>query len=513
MKRLIRLPAIFFTCLLISCDSNKSKAPPHFDYVAEELAFARPTVKSLDALPGNWPLSESVRRELNWRRAFFARDFVLLDKAINDAHERYTEGQKDDDVGGSFISSIADSQLAGIDACKDWLAAMPRSYAAHWVCGAMWNRGAWIARSGEAADKVTPIRFALMRERFLRSSSLLEKARLLSPKPVEALTILGANRFMLGEKESASASWRQAQTIMPAYSPLHETRINFALPEWGGSKEGVAKAIEDARRAGVDENKLIYFHDQFVAAPWKLSEPGAEKIYWERAIAEQPTYFRLYSLAKYFDRVNNWRDGLVAASRLIEKYPDTADAYWMRGFANEKLGNMAEAWTDYQMAAAQGHDYATQALIRAHIQGGLGLAAKNWTAVDQVCRYGAALGSSAAANCMGSMFWEGGNVGEPFRTDIAQAFAWHLFAARAGYHNSQYDLGWLLMTGRAPGVKQEQAMSNGLFWLRRAAELDHQFAKKKLQEGGYNESEVVTKEGDIFTRILEIVGPILRYIL
>jgi TPR repeat protein len=114
---------------------------------------------------------------------------------------------------------------------------------------------------------------------------------------------------------------------------------------------------------------------------------------------------------------------------------------------------------------------------------------------------------------MGSMFWEGDRVGAPFHTDVPQAFAWHLVAARAGYHNSQYDLGWLLLSGRAPGINKEQGENNGLFWLRRAAERDQQFAKKKLEEGGYAESEEVGPASDRLERVLETGRWILRHVL
>jgi hypothetical protein len=67
-----------------------------------------------------------------------------------------------------------------------------------------------------------------------------------------------------------------------------------------------------------------------------------------------------------------------------------------------------------------------------------------------------------------------------------------------------------MFTGRAPGVQPEQARSNGLFWLRRAAEQDHQFAKKKLQEGGYSEVENVGQDRGMLDRAWEMVWPILR---
>lgn len=512
MKRSILLPAFIFSFLLSACDAGKDKTPPHFDHVADALPFPSPALTPLDALSEAPALPEDAIKRLNLQRAFFARDFAVLDAAINAAHEGYVQGNAKEYEGDVFVDNLKKTQLAGIDACRDWIAAMPNSYAAHWVCGALWRNGAWVARGGEFSDKVTPIRFALMRERLAHSNTLLEKAITLSPKPVEALVLLADNHLAASDRDTAQGLLQKAEAIMPTYPGLHETRIGYLQKEWGGSPEQVEEGIAHAKKLGVDEETLLYLHDRFSARPWNMSNPGAERAYWEQAIAEQPNRYRLYGLTDYFHRMNNWRDSVPAASRLIEQNPTYAEAYWMRAAANEKLGHVPEALADYRMAAALGHDFSTQALIQAHIQGGLGLAAKDWTAIDAVCRYGAALGSAAAANCMGSMFWEGERTGGPFHTDIPQAFAWHQVAARGGYHNSQYDLGWLLLTGRAPGVKPVNAKTNGLFWLRRAAELDHQFAKKKLQEGNYSETEQVEQDPDTLEQVSKIAWQILRNI-
>jgi TPR repeat protein len=393
------------------------------------------------------------------------------------------------------------------------IAAMPQSYAAHWICGAIWRNGALIARGGDYADKVSPVRFALMRERLARSNRLLEKAVTLSPKPIEALTLLAGNRSLLGEREAANALFAQGEAIKPDDARLHGMKITFLLPEWGGSPEEVADAVQRAETLGVSGDALLSLRDEFIARPSRKSDPGAEKIYWERALAEHPNTYRLRSLLQYYRRVENWRDSIPVASALIEKDPHDAEAYELRGEANKRLGNTAAAWDDYRTAAALGSNYAIQTLIQAYLQGGLGSPAKNWPALDHVCRYGAAFGSPAAANCMASIYREGGAIGGPFHNDIPQSFAWHLLAARAGYHNSQYDLGWLLLSGRVPEVAADQARSDGLFWLRRAAEQDHQFAKRKLQEGGYAESEEVATEsggaGDWLDNGIRIVKVVL----
>ncbi len=503
MKTIMKLLAGAACCLLVSCGAER---PQHFDHAADDLPFAQPkVVASVDTFTGVPVLPDDMRHDILLRRAFFQGDFTRVDQFVSEAHNRYVQGLAAENEADLFIDSLKPTQLAGIGTCRSWLSALPDSYAANWVCGAMWKEGAWVARGGQYVDKTAPVRLALMRERIAHSNELLSKAVSLNDKPVEALVLLAANRFVLGEKETADTLLDRAKTMMPVYAPIYGTKMNFSLPEWGGSAEKVVQIMADAEKAKVDEISLLYFHDEFIVQPNRMSSPGAARTYWETAIVKKPTFDRLRALAEYFRGAENWRDGLPAASRLVEAYPGAADGYWMRGLANEKLGNIPEALADYRMAAAQGNNSALQSLIQAYVQGGLGLPKKQWNQLIEVCFYGAELGSAAAANCTASLFREGAAFGTGIRNDIPQSFAWHVQAARAGYHNSQYDLGWLLLTNRAPGVTEEQAKINGLFWLRRAAELDHQFAKKKLQENGYAEQEEIAENGLANTVVRETI--------
>jgi tetratricopeptide (TPR) repeat protein len=505
---------------LVSCGRGSKeegkKEPLRFDHVADALPFPRPVFEPLGSLSGVPEIPEKAQRTLDLRRAFFARDFARLDQAMTAAHDKYVNGLSDQPEAGSVLSSIGQTQLAGIDVCHDWLQAMPESYSAHWLCGAIWQSGAWAARGDKSASEVSQGQFLLMKERLQRSNALLEQAVKLTPKPIEVLSMLAANYYLAGDRPQANALLLRAEQIMPQNLAIYEVKLHYLLPEWGGSKEEVIAGFEQAKRNGVGANDLIYLEDEFIVRPAKISTPGAAKSYLVQAIGQHSTRYRLEQLVSNYVWLENWQEALPVANRLIDEYPDNEKGYYQRASINEKLGRISEARDDYRMAAAMGHDYSLQTLVMAHIRGGLGLPGKSFENMIELCRYGATLGSATGANCIGSLSYEGGSADVPFQKNLPQAFAWHLMGARAGHFNSQYDLGWLMYTGRGPGVESGLAKSNGTFWLRRAAENGHHYAKQKLQENSIAPSEeniVNTSEDLDVDLVMSMLYKILRIIL
>lgn len=506
-------PILILSALFLCSCVKDSEAQASWDHAADALPFPRPKLDPLHTLPGVAPLPAEAQHVLDIRRAFFAGDFARVDSTLNEAHQRYLDGRLRRSGTRAISASIQETQLAGIDACSDWLKAMPTSYAAHWLCGAVWQSGAFAIRTGKVSSEVRPIQFRLMRERMQRSNALLEKALTLTDQPLEALALLGANHYSLGNEEQAEAYLQRAETIKPAHLGIHSVRLQYVQPEWGGSQTEVLKAMERARAAGLEASDLLDLEDEFIARPWRMSTPGAARIYWEEAIRKQPTSQRLLDLTKHFVWLSNWHDALPYATRLVETYPERAEGHYLRARINANLGYIPEAREDYRMAAALGHDLALQELIMAHIRGGLGLPAKSFKDTMPLCRYGASLASAVGANCMGSMYDEAASVGLPLRRDIPQSFAWHLLGARAGHYNSQYDLGWLLYTGRGPNVKPEMAASSGVFWMRRAAEQDHRFAKQKLEEREIPLSEELPSKSSHLDTVLNVLYGLIQILL
>lgn len=480
--------------LAAACLTGFALASPNaysqkLDFVETPLPFPTPKANVPAALPGV-VLSGSTAESVKLRQAFFAGNFALVESALERHHTDLLS--RSVTRGSPLIEDLLEeTHLAGIDRCREWTASKPRSYSAHWICGAMWHDGAWQARSSKYSKDVTPAQFALMRERLYRAKGLLETAAGLTEQPVEAYTLLAVVHTLLDEHKLADHFYAKAEKAAAWYKPLHDARANFAQPLWGGSRKAVSKAIAHAEKSGLDADAIANMRDAYEARPWDTPTPGAEKDYWERALAKHPTWARAHGLAQYHWRLERWREMLAATERMLAINPNRAEGYRLRALAHEHLGNQAASVADLYQAAALGNNFATDSLIRVHIQGNLGQPAQNWSALDVVCRYGAALGVPAAANCLGGAYMEATADTTPFRKDIQQGYAWHLLAARGGYPNSQHDLGWMLFTGRAPGVKPAEGKPIGLFWLRRAVEQDHAYAIRKLEAARLPLSEPV----------------------
>lgn len=489
---LLTKPVLLGTLLaltLVSCGDSKTVEAPKIDFVAEAMPFPQPKIDPLYELPGVPELPETTQRVLDVQRAFFARQFGIPELALNLAHDNYLGGLSKKHEAWQIIESIKDTQLAGIDACTDWLRDMPDSYAAHWLCAAMWQSGAWASRGEGASSEVSSARFAIMEERLQQSDVLLEQAIKLTPKPLEALKLLAENRYLEDDQAGAEALLERAEEIKPDYAGIHWTRMNYAQAKWGGSDEAVKAAFERAQKAGVDADSLADMEDSFIVQPWNMSNPGATSSYYESAIQKHPTRERMTNLRSNYFWAQNWNKALQAATRLMEAYPGNGEDYYWRARIYSQLGRIPEASVDYRMAAAMGNNLALQELIMANIRGGLGLKGKSNDEAFLLCRYGASLGLNVGANCIGSLNFEAHMTGIPMTEDKGQGMAWHLLAARGGHFNSQYDLGLMLFNGEAVDVDPKQAKRLGIFWLRRAAEQGHKFAARKLEENHIGQSE------------------------
>lgn len=148
-----------------------------------------------------------------------------------------------------FFQTAFDNQFRGPsdDHVKFWLLPWerdrPQSAAVAIVQAIRWQRRAWEARGGTYS--VPGEAMQLFRDRLLLASKALEKSESLGPRSAMwywvALIIAGSSGQPVPQFD---ALFEEAVTKFPTYQPLYFTRMNYLMPQWGGSFDEVDKFVE-----------------------------------------------------------------------------------------------------------------------------------------------------------------------------------------------------------------------------------------------------------------------------
>jgi hypothetical protein len=150
-----------------------------------------------------------------------------------------------------FFQTAFDNQFRGPsdDHVKFWLVPWerdrPQSAAVAVVQAIRWQRRAWEARGGNYTSGVPGEAMQLFRDRLLLASKALEKSESLGPRSPTwywvALIIAGSS----GQSgQQFDALFEDAVAKFPLYQPLYYTRMNYLLPQWGGSFDAVDQFVE-----------------------------------------------------------------------------------------------------------------------------------------------------------------------------------------------------------------------------------------------------------------------------
>lgn len=141
-----------------------------------------------------------------------------------------------------------------------WAQKFPQSKLLPLVDAAKLQGQAWAARGNDFASAVPGEGMQIFRERLLLAAKALQAAE---PQGKEspiwywvALTVAGSS----GQPRPAfDALFKEGVTRFPYYQPLYRARMNFLLPQWGGSFDEVDRFIAQAvERTSQKEGDAFY---------------------------------------------------------------------------------------------------------------------------------------------------------------------------------------------------------------------------------------------------------------
>lgn len=238
--------------LLAALLSTAAGLPAHAQVVIPASPFRQPGKPGAAPAPAPAPNSFAGfhQARMNATTAVMNEDFDVPDRV----HDEYLRSGQRSTHGLFMVEAIQYGWDLHFDTPDDamvmrpvdrWTRARPGSRMRKLVEAIRWQRQAWVARGGGYASTVPGEGMKLFRERLALAAKALEAAE---PEGKEspiwywvALVVAGSS----GQPQAQfDALFEEAVTRFPHYHPLHYTRMNYLLPQWGGSFEAVDGFIQ-----------------------------------------------------------------------------------------------------------------------------------------------------------------------------------------------------------------------------------------------------------------------------
>ena len=232
-----------------------------------------------------------------------------------------------------------------------WLAAHPKSVAAHVSLAKYYKQIAWLARGGRSGKYVTDEGWEGFEENNRKAYELLKKARRLKPLDVHVYAELILTARNLEEPhEDVELYFQKGLAINPDYDELHTAHANLYLRNWGGKRGDLARLADLAFEKGKAWKDVLYakiawlattsnirWFNHYYAFPWPVLRKRAET--WMREYPDASYVLHSYG---YFSCANADKE---AARKVFDKLrhglDDDARYVWGK---NSNVFDQCKAW-------------------------------------------------------------------------------------------------------------------------------------------------------------------------
>ena len=307
------------------------------------------------------------------------KKFDELDKGMNAMLAAHEAGKLSDQLVHRAFQHYDSAHAGWEPLLREWVAKYPRSQAARLALGYHLTARGWGARGGKYSDKTSQEQFAEMERYFREALKVYGEADALGKKP----TLSIAQRIWMSRSTPALGldADRLYRTAIKAYPDTLQVRVRYlemSEPKWGGSLPQMASLIDDAKGMPESDRRYVeYLVYEHIAGVYWCSEVDcsasegtpsgkyAKQIVelYEKSIPLCPGLDNsLSSLMRYQELRRNYPGLIANASKMIERHPRDAKAFYMRGEGYSNLHKYKEAFADIARAAELGHAYANKEL-------------------------------------------------------------------------------------------------------------------------------------------------------
>lgn len=166
-----------------------------------------------------------------------ARQYGLLDAALNGLQQQYEAREKDEEVLAKAIAPFGNYQPALRSRLEAWVESYPQSYAAHLAMGMHLAGKAWWFRTYRLAKDVPQKNWPLVAQACEAASAHLHDAMRCAREPSLAAALrLNLNTIFSGDTWDG---YLESVERCPTSLRLRQAQIDALRPEWGGSLEAL----------------------------------------------------------------------------------------------------------------------------------------------------------------------------------------------------------------------------------------------------------------------------------
>jgi hypothetical protein len=288
------------------------------------------------------------------------KQFAALEDELNDKFKRYLAADYSDLVMYRDLRVAFRNDASLEPLLTQWVATNPNSYMARLSKGIYHSQLAYAKRGSAFSNQTSAEQLAAMQTEFEKATADLLTARKLKPQAtlhhapmmdIARATIgVGAVTDLLVESER-----NERLNLAPRQSAV------FSLaPRWGGSFEALDDLVARAITVKMPVESIRYLKysvEMEKASHYDVVTKEKTKaiFHWKSATelcSENETAWS--NIAKNAFELEDWKSVKETASRAIQRNSSATGSLYRRGYANEKMGLMADALADYQRAADLG---------------------------------------------------------------------------------------------------------------------------------------------------------------
>ena len=225
-------------------------ADPDLDFEGYPRAAAPNREPSAKVLP----VDDNLYRPLNVEMLVALlrdEDYETLDAELTALQSAFEAGRLPEAEVEMAFAAFENSDPVFEQRFDDWVAAMPRSFAAEGARGLYYWRLGWRERGGRYPGDTPPERIARMRDHHEKALDSLQRARALNPRFSLAYALLISIAATTGDRFLRQDALHVGLRAVPRSALIRFHYLKSLQPWWGGSLDDIRTFLAETREAYV----------------------------------------------------------------------------------------------------------------------------------------------------------------------------------------------------------------------------------------------------------------------